>query len=428
MALLPSITLILGALALVLLRGRRPQSVSLIGAGIALVATIAGLQQSRSVLTITLWRPVELFGPGFLFAIDKTVWPFLLMGSAAVLAEVLLEGRSTSRLLYASIALAAIAAGNLVTIVMLWTLMIAVESGLRLSTSDEIETTLWKSGVQFAAVAAALASTQKGFSAPVFLMIAVGVRSIGGADARFPFTLAVLAPLGALAAASREPAQLPWIAGAAVVSILVYSLLFRSRLTLLALALVGAGFLALPDAQSIVFASGAAALLAIVALEFAGLSRISWVAVAVVPFALVTTSLDLMWGVVLATALAAIARLRFADERGQSLTRLEMGAAAILLTAAILATLSAGWLLSLGGATAAMAGLSVGYALSRGHRMLSNLRLPSLVRARSYVIELARFLAAAIRTTAEVFEGESAVLWILLVLLIAIIGIQAVTA
>ena len=230
LALLPSFTLILGALILIPLRGRRSQSVSLISAGFAVAGAMVVSRQLPVATTIALWRPIELFGPGFLFSIDKIVWPFLLLGSVVVFAEALLDGRSMIRLLYAGLALAAIAGGSLLTIAMLWTLMILVETALQLRGSVEIGAALRKSGIQFVAVAAAMAAATLGQGAAVFLTLAALIRSLGGTQARFPLSLAIMAPLGALAAVSRYSPQYLWIAGAVVAIALGRAVLSKLRL------------------------------------------------------------------------------------------------------------------------------------------------------------------------------------------------------
>lgn len=216
LALLPSFTLILGALILVLLPGRRSRPVSSFSAGLAVAAAVLLFQQLPAVTTIALWRPIELFGPGFLFSIDKNVWLFLLLGTVVVFAEALFDGRSMFRLLYAGLALAAIAGGNLLTIAMLWTLMISMETAHLLRASDDIGAALRKSGAQFAAVAAAMAAATLGEGAAVFLALAALIRSFGGTQARFPYSLAIMAPLGALAVVSRYSPQFLWIAGGVV--------------------------------------------------------------------------------------------------------------------------------------------------------------------------------------------------------------------
>ncbi|MFQ5922934.1 MAG: hypothetical protein ACE5M4_08830 [Anaerolineales bacterium] len=435
MALLPSFTLIFGTLAIIMLRGRRSQTVSLISAGLTVAAAVLLSQRLPAETTIALWRPIELFGPGFIFSIDTGVWPFVLLASAVVLAEALFDGRSMARLLYAGLALAAIAGGNLLNIAMLWTLMISMETALRLTGSGEIGAALRKSGAQFVAVAAAMVAAYLGEGAAVFLAVAALIRSFGGSEARFPFSLAILAPLGAYTMASRyspKSSALLWIAGAMVAFALIQSLFSKSRLTVFALALAGAGLLAPQAAQSVAWVSVAAVLIATVGLHHAGGSRIAWGAVAAVPFAFFVTPLEpelLVIATLLTAALAAISRLQPRSSNNQSPSRVEVGSIAMLIAASVLALLGSGWLPSLGGALTAGLGLAAGYAIGRAHPVLSKVQLPTrrtVEVAQRVVRAVSGSLAAAIRTTAEVLEGESAVLWILLVLLIAIIGLQAV--
>ena len=432
MALLPSYTLILGTLAVFMLRGRRSQAVALISAGLAVAVSVLLSQQLPSVTSIAIWRPIELFGPGFLFSIDKGVWPFLMLASVVVLADVLLDARNLVMLLYAGIALAAIAGGNLLAIAMLWTLMISMETALRPRGSVEIGTSLRKSAAQFVAVAAAMGAAAWGEGTAVFVAVAALIRSLGGTEARFPLSLAILAPLGALTAVSRYSSRtsaLLWMAGAIVAFALIQSLFSKSRLTLFSLALMGAGLMAPPAAQSAAWVSVAAVLIMTVGLHHTGGPRIAWVAVAAIPFAFFVAPIEpklWMLATLLTAALAAISRLQPRSSNNPSPSRVEVGSIAALIAAAVLALLSSGWQPTPGGALAAGLGLAAGYAVSLAHPALSKIQLPRVEVARSAGREVERSLASAVRTTAEVIEGESAVLWILLVLLIAIIGLQAV--
>ena len=184
LALFPSITLISGALLIFLLRGRRMRAVSVISGAIAFAAAAALSVLLPTQMSIALWRPIEVFGAGFIFSIDKLVWPFLLLASAAVFAEVLLDGRSAIRLLYSGVALAAIAGGNMLAIAVLWTLMILLESVLRLRNSLELDATIQKATVQFVAVAAVLAAVAIGEGTSILLVLAALIRSIRGKDER----------------------------------------------------------------------------------------------------------------------------------------------------------------------------------------------------------------------------------------------------
>lgn len=216
---------------MVLLRGRRSRTVSLISAGIAIAVAVGLFRQLPAEATISLWRPIELFGLGFSFAIDGGVWPILVLASAAVLAEALLDERNALRLLYSGIALAAIAGADLLALSMLWAVMILLETALRLRHSMELEVALRKASIQFIAVVAVLGASTFGAGAATLLALAVLIRSAGGADDRFPFSLAIMAPLGAMAAAIRfapEGSALLWIAAGALTVALV-QLVSRSK-------------------------------------------------------------------------------------------------------------------------------------------------------------------------------------------------------
>ncbi len=413
------------------------RAVSVISGAIAFAATAALSVLLPTQMSIALWRPIEVFGAGFIFSIDKLVWPFLLLASAAVFAEVLLDGRSAMRLLYSGIALAAIAGGNMLAIAVLWTLMILLESVLRLRNSLELDATIQKATVQFVAVAAVLAAVAFGEGASILLVFAALIRSIGGTEERFPFSLAVLAPLGALAVVSRsspDDSMQLWIAAGAIAIVLVRSLLYIPRLSSLALALTAAGLLAPPEAQAVVWASLASVLVATLGLSQAGGSRIAWTAVAIIPSAFLSAATDpgLFLLVTLATmVLAIISRWLPLGSRPWPPSRVEAVVIAVLIGGAIWASLGAGWRPNLAGVLSASAAMAAGYAIARSWPALSKTMVP----VRSLLTEFQRagrtvskFLAGSVRIIADVLEGESAVLWILLVLLIVIVGLRAVIA
>ncbi len=381
---------------------------------------------------IALWRPIDLFGSGFMFTVDSGVWPILLLASAAVFAEALLDGRSSVRLLYSGLALAAIAGGNLLTIAMLWTVMILLETALRLRNSIELEVAVRKAAVQFVAVAAVLAAASLNGSAVLLLAFAALFRSVGGADERFPFSLATMPALGALALISRSSPDASiflWIAAGALAIALVQSLLFVPRLSSLALALIAAGLLV---PQAVAWASLGAVLVATLGLSQAGGSRVTWVAAAIIPSAFLSAAWDpaLMLLAILATmALAIISRWLPLASRAWPPSRVEGAAITMLLASAIWAPLRSGWLPSLPGAIAAAVGLATGYAIARSWPALSKALLPArplLEKIRQAGRIVSKTLGTSVRTIADVLEGESAVLWILLVLLIVIVGLQAV--
>lgn len=409
------------------------RAVSVISGVIAFAAAAAFSVLPPTETAIALWRPIEVFGTGFIFSIDKLVWPFLLLASAAVFAEVILDGRSTIRLLYSGIALAAIAGGSMLAIAILWTLMILLESTLRLRASLELDATIQKATVQFVAVAAVLAAVALGEGASMLLVLAALIRSIGGTEERFPFSLAVLAPLGALAVISRsspdDSLQL-WIAMGAIAVVLVRSLLYIPRLSSLALALTAAGLFAPPEAQAVAWASLAAVLVATLGLSQAGGSRIARFAVAIIPSAFLSTVSDLALLVLVTFAtvvLAIVSRWLPLGSRPWPPSRVEGVSIALLVGGAIWASLGAGWRPNLAGVLSASAALAVGYAVARSWPTLSNTMIPirpMLTEIRQTSRAGSKFLASAVRIIADVLEGDSAVLWILLALLIVIVGLR----
>ena len=411
------------------------QAVSVISGAVAFAAAAALFWLMPTEASIALWRPIEVFGTGFIFSIDKQVWPFLLLGSAAVFAEALMDGRSAVRLLYSGIALAAIAGANMLAIAMLWTLMILLESVLRLRNSLELDTAIGKATVQFVAVAAVLAAIAFGEGAFMFLVLAALIRSVGGAEERFPFSLAILAPLTALAVISRSSPDASiqlWIAVGAIAVVLVRSLLYIPRLSSLALALTAAGLLVPPEAQVVAWASLAAVLVATLGLSQAGGSRIAWIAVAIIPSAFLSTAPDpgLLLLVTFATiVLAIVSRWLPFDSLSWPPGRVKGVAIAVLIGGAILASLSAGWLPNPAGVLSASVAMAVGYGIARSWPALSEAMIPVrplLNEMRQAGRTASEFLASSVRIVADVLEGESAVLWILLVLLIVIVGLQVV--
>lgn len=413
------------------------RAVSVISGAIAFTATAALSVLLPTQMSIALWRPIEVLGAGFIFSIDKLVWPFLLLASAAVFAEVLLDGRSAMRLLYSGIALAAIAGGNMLAIAVLWTLMILLESVLRLRNSLELDATIQKATIQFVAVAAVLAVVALGEGASILLVFAALIRSIGGTEERFPFSLAVLAPLGALAVVSRsspdESIQL-WLAVGAIAVVLVRSLLYIPRLSSLALALTAAGLLVPPEAQAVAWASLAAVLVATLGLSQAGGSRSAWIAVAIIPSAFLSggTYAGLFLLVTFATiVLAIVSRWLPLGSHPWPPSRVEAVVIAVLIGGAIWASLGAGWRPNLEGALSASAAMTVSYAIARSWPALSKTMVPVrplLTETKHAGRTISKFLAGSIRIVADVLEGESAVLWILLALLIVIVGLRVVIA
>ena len=409
------------------------RAISVISGAIAFAAAAAFSVLPPTETAIALWRPIEVFGTGFIFSIDKLVWPFLLLASAAVFAEVLLDGRSAIRLLYSGIALAAIAGGSMLAIAILWTLMILLESTLRLRASLELDATIQKATIQFVAVAAVLAAVALGEGASMLLVLAALIRSIGGTEERFPFSLAVLAPLGALAVISRsspdDSLQL-WIAVGAIAVVLVRSLLYIPRLSSLALALTAAGIFAPPEAQAVAWASLAAVLVATLGFSQAGGSRIAWFAVAIIPSAFLSTVSDLALLVLVTLAtvvLAIVTRWLPLGSRPWPPSRVEGVSIALLVGGAIWASLGAGWRPNLAGVLSASAALAVGYAVARAWPTLSKTMVPirpMLTEIRQTSRAVSKFLANAVRIIADVLEGDSAVLWILLALLIVIVGLR----
>ena len=399
----------------------------MVSAGSALAVSAILFWQLPTITPLSLWRPTEIFGPSFVFSLDQQTWPFLALGATVVFAEAVLGARSGVRLAYSGIALAAIAGGNLLTIAMFWSIMIVMESALRISDHARPSAGLQEAGVQFAAVAFLVAAAYFESASATLIAAAALTRSAGGAYRGHPFSLAVLAPLGALVTLSRMGSALPIAAGLLMLAIVAYVLFFKSNFTLFAISLAAAGLMAPGETQALVLITLAGILVATIGLRQLKTSRYAWGVSALVPAAFFGVVEPWITASVSAAGIG-VTSLQLGDE-GVPLQnkRRETVSAGLLVAAAVSVALLSGWLPNLGGLIVGAIGLLIAYGLTRAYPTLAALKLPSTDRFRRGGSELLRLFAGSVRTVADVFEGESAVLWILLILLILLIGLRTVT-
>ena len=139
MALTPSLLLILGSCVQWLLRRRAPRAARFapIGAAaaVSLVAVLAGSGSS----TLSIWRPAELFGPGFGFEVDARSRPFLLLVCSIILINTLRRGDPAGPLLLAGsgFGIAAVLGSDPLSIAFCWVLMSTCEAALELRRGAE---------------------------------------------------------------------------------------------------------------------------------------------------------------------------------------------------------------------------------------------------------------------------------------------------
>jgi formate hydrogenlyase subunit 3/multisubunit Na+/H+ antiporter MnhD subunit len=135
MALIPILLLILGAGALWMLRGQKNRVLWSWTMGMTLLVwgTVMGLRLALPETTrLSVWQPEALFASSLELQLDAISWGFVWSGITLLLAIVLAsptwtggvaESTHPFSLVYAAMTLSAMLAGNILTIVMLWTLI-----------------------------------------------------------------------------------------------------------------------------------------------------------------------------------------------------------------------------------------------------------------------------------------------------------------
>lgn len=386
--------------------------------------TLAGLLVSNPAAAgIALWRPTELYGEGLSFRIDSAILPYAIL-SAAVVGSRLRGGPAAERgLLRCALALTAIAADNLLTVVLSWSLL-AVWS-------------VWESGSiwQLAAVgplfaAAAIAGESAPNPAAGNLLAISALLLSRGADRPY------LQALPALALLSRYVGGAP---GALLLGAAAIVIATLGGTAWLAAGLVGFSLLASGLDPSLTAAAQLAAAIALVGAGSAG-----WAAPRIRAWSagILVGALPLLVGVlsdgsgippllVPAAALLAapILSLRHRPDDQSSLdwpARI-VGAWPLVVCAAILAYSASGFELA---ALAYAAGaVALGLLMAAGPRWLY--RQPAYLRLaenlfhalRGSVARLLDMLTALVRGINGVLEGESSTLWLFLIVLIVVQGL-----
>lgn len=165
----PLLIPITAAVLLRVTRSRRPAAAAYVPAAAAVLTLVALLLAGDGRLELSLWRPTELYGEGLAFDIAAGVLPYALLAAAAALR---VDGVDEWTLLHFAAALAAIAASNLLAVVITWAVLAAW--------SNWRGRNLW----QLAAIAPLFAAAAGGGDAPqvgTFVVLAAMLRARGSA-------------------------------------------------------------------------------------------------------------------------------------------------------------------------------------------------------------------------------------------------------
>lgn len=412
--------LLIPLIAALLLRLWRGRSARYAAAATGLL-TMAGLLVAGSgSVQLSLWQPTELFGDGVFLRMDATVLPYALL-AAAILTHRTRIGEL--ELLHLAAVLVAIAAGNLLALVVSWSLLAAW--------SNWQDRNIW----HLAAVAPLFAAAAVGSDAPgalpagPFLALAALLRG-RGADRPY------LAALPALAVLARPMDGGPLLVLLGAAAIVVGTLGGRRWLAagVLGIAAVSAGMN--PTLAT------AAALASAVTLVAAGSSAwapgsvrtvVSGVLVGSLPLqiSLLVGSGDIPLLLIPAAALLAAPVLSGAGRlRGRSApTITERLAAAWPMAVGLLILLLAAERFVPAGALYGVAAVGLGALMAAGPRWLY--RQPAYVRLAenlfrtlgAQVVDLFRSLAVAVRGLNNVLEGEASTVWLFVILLIVVQGL-----
>lgn len=432
LVLVPSLIMIAGALIRLPLRGRSARLAPILLGVLSAVSVLLLGRQIPIALTISLWRPTELFGPGFVFVIDDTSWPLLLVGTAVVVADALRSSVPSSTLLVAGAALAAIMAGSLLSLVMMWTIMISIQAAIELRKAEHVDTVLRRLAIQGAALIAVLTAATYDELAALFVGLAVLLRAVGGSTHRLPLTMSVLTGLTALAAFGHPPDPIPAIASAAGIALLVgliRSAMEPSNTRNVSLAISSAAILTavlVPQSTTVVVVGGSVSLVLSIAILAFGIGKSPWVAVlAISALTLgISGSPESLVPLTIASALLAAIIWNQSITSTTRVTSLEVGGLLVVIGAAVLALTSSGWAPDTGPLISTTVGIGLGYLLSRALAALEFRYREIFGSTGGFGLVVLDAISLGIRTTTGILEGRSAVLWILLVLLLAVIGLQ----
>lgn len=135
MTLVPILAALLGAIILGRLRGRSQRILWGTALGVALITWVSslGLVLARSTTTqLSIWQPEELFASQLVLSLDSLSWPVVYAVATVLLSIVMtsatrLAGSPVSSrlvmLVYSALAMMAVMAGNVLTIIITWALL-----------------------------------------------------------------------------------------------------------------------------------------------------------------------------------------------------------------------------------------------------------------------------------------------------------------
>ena len=408
-ALLPSLLLIIGSAAIAVSPLRWRRGALLAVTGLTTAAALAIWVAIPTEFSIHVWRPLELFGEAFAFELTPTSWALIVFGAGVLLADSVSALQRPGQLIYAALSLAALAVGNVLTAALLWSLLVVVETVWRLREADGNSISLRTTLLQTTAIIALVAGV------PELILVAALLRTSAGSRTTQPFTVAVLAPLSGIAVLhlADEPGFWIGVAGLAVAVLRSFVVPgdFRN------LGLASASGAALAGSASLV--GGAAGLMTVQALLLAAAGPVS--TIAALPLGLAGSSLP--------TAAISTAGIAITAQElpAHSIPRPRQFIVIGLLAGLVISGLAgSGWTLALTGAGGTALGLLIALLTFRWLPS-QRARIESLQSAidgpLERTIRIGLQALTAVRTVTSVLEGDSAVLWILLTLIVIIVGV-----
>ena len=229
MALTSSLLLILGSTLQWLLRWRAARAARFVPIGAAAAALSVALLASPGSSTLSIWRPPQLFGPGFQFELDERSRPFLWLACSIILLAGLRRGEGSDPLLLAgaSFGIAAALGSDPLSIAYCWVLMSACEAALELGRGAEPSNLIRQLSPHAGGVLLLIAYEAAPLGAVpvlqgVLAAAAIVLRSSTlGSSGNAPLTgFVLLNPLIALAAGGRLLSDSAWLAVAGVSGVL----------------------------------------------------------------------------------------------------------------------------------------------------------------------------------------------------------------
>ncbi len=144
MTLTSSLLLILGSLFHWLLHRRAAGAARLIAPVAAAASFLAVVLVDSATSAVTVWRPIEIFGPGLEFKLFEGSRPFLVLACSLYLIVSLRAGGriGSLQLAYWGVGLAAVLGSNPLSVALCWTLMSILEAALELGRGAEPSTVI----------------------------------------------------------------------------------------------------------------------------------------------------------------------------------------------------------------------------------------------------------------------------------------------